>query len=248
MDGDTKRRHSNQHGFTLIEVALAISILAVMVVLNYKILTSIIEAKQLLDDQRDGMFIANSLLTRLSRELQLASAGRPLLPSCDAAGSASNSGSGNQATSGPRYVLIGEEKSSSNVRGDTITFLARDAGQYIPDGGTHSGVVQITYRVEPDPDQKGVKDATQLLVRDEVPYRQPVARACQDALHFPITKNLVGLEFNYFDKKANQWSSSWNNEKAAKLPQIVQFKVTLRSPGGHEETYTSAVALKSPPQ
>ncbi len=65
-------RSSSQSGLTLLEVILAISILAIMMSLNYRILVGIVEAKTAIDDKREGMFIANSVLTRISRELQLA--------------------------------------------------------------------------------------------------------------------------------------------------------------------------------
>ena len=32
--------------------------------------------------------------------------------------------------------------------------MALEGGQYLPDGGTHSGVVQITYRVDKDPEAR----------------------------------------------------------------------------------------------
>lgn len=243
-----QHRHRNSAGFTLLEVILAISILSVMVALSYRVITGIIEAKRLLDDQRDGMFIADAVLTRLSRELQLTANKRPLLPACDSVTtSTGNTGSSsNPAATMPSLYLLGEEKQlGMNLRGDSLTFVAREAGQYIPDGGTHSGVVQITYRVAPDPDQANSRDATYLLVRDEIPYRRPVDRACQAALHFPITKNLVGLEFMYLDKRTNQWTTSWGDDKMGRLPQVIQFKLTLSTPGGQLQTLTSAVALRA---
>ena len=85
-------KRANQRGFTLIELTLAISVLAVMVMLNYKTLRGLIEAKLALDDKRDGMYIANSLLTRMARELQLivptTTAPGPIIPNCDSLGPA----------------------------------------------------------------------------------------------------------------------------------------------------------------
>jgi prepilin-type N-terminal cleavage/methylation domain-containing protein len=53
-------------GFTLIEVIIAIGILAVMMTINYRILRGIVEAKREIDYRREGMYIANSTLTRMS--------------------------------------------------------------------------------------------------------------------------------------------------------------------------------------
>lgn len=235
-----------RNGFTLLEVTIAISILSVMVLLNYKTIRGLIEAKLLLDDKRDGMFIANSVLTRISREIQLATSQRALLPPCDSLGpvpaGAAAAGTAAPDPAAPRLVFKSEE--SGIGAGPSLTFLAKEAGQYIPDGGTHSGIVQITYRIEEDPDQRGARERTLLLVREEVPHRLPATRACADVIRFPITKNLVSISFQFFDKRAEEWSASWSNEKSVRLPNIVQFKLTLATPQG-QETYTTAVPILS---
>lgn len=229
------RPSSVQAGLTLIEVTMAIAILAVMMALNYKVIMGLVRAKSVVDDQRDGLYIANSVLTRISRELQLAVKGTSIVQ-CD-------SSAPPQSTTPPVFVC--EQKSESGSRTDSLTFMAREAGQYIPDGGTHSGLVQITYRAAPDPDQKGAKDSTLLLIRDEVPISRNKDKACANAIRFPITKNLVSLEFQFFDKRNNEWVQEWTGPRAFTLPTIVQFKVGLRTDDGTLQTYTSAVAIRS---
>jgi type II secretory pathway pseudopilin PulG len=247
------RRYTSQAGITLLELVLAISILVIIMALNYSILKGVVQAKNIIDDKRDGMFIANSVLTRLARELQMATEGRALLPSC-----ASLTGGAQQqqqqpngapsSPSEPRRVLVGEYGAlGQDSRNDTLTFLAKEAGQYIPDGGTHSGIVQITYRVEQDPEARPDKSEvkTYLLVRDEVPYQRPPEKACANAIRFPITKDLVSLSFKYYDKKSKAWSDTWNENRSVRLPTIIQFTVTLKTPAGELESYTSSIALRS---
>jgi prepilin-type N-terminal cleavage/methylation domain-containing protein len=234
-------------GFTLLEVTIAIAILAVMLTLNYKILKGVIGAKQLIDDRRDGMYIANSVLTRMVRELQLA-VKRPILPSCDSAmaqNPATNPGDTPNPTDpqqpGSKPVLIGE----AGLNGASITFLAKEAGQYIPDGGTHAGVVQITYRVAKDPEQKGSGDDGLVLVREELPNTKPLARACKSVLRFPITNNLVDLRFRFYDGKTKEWSEAWTGQQSTKLPEIIQFTISLKSPAGAVQSYTTSVHINS---
>lgn len=243
---------ASQRGLTLLELILSVSILSVIILLNYSLLRGVIRAKTIIDDKRDGMFIANSVLTRLARELQLTTASRPLLPSCGTLSQAPNGSQGSSGSSGavntPRLVLVGEPgKTGQGVPNDTLTFLAKEGGQYIPDGGTHSGIVQITYRVEPDPDQSSLSSErkTFLLIRDETPYQRPPTRACKNAIRFPITKDLVSLRFKYFDGKTKEWSDTWTDTKSVRLPSLIQFSLTLKTPAGELETYTSAVALRS---
>jgi hypothetical protein len=244
---------SSQRGVTLLELILSVSILSAIILLNYSLLRGVIRAKTIIDDKRDGMFIANSVLTRFARELQLATNSRPLLPSCASLSQAPNGsqnpagGSGSGAPATPRLVLVGEPgMTGGELPNDTLTFLAKEGGQYIPDGGTHSGIVQITYRVEPDPDQSSLsaERKTFLLVRDETPYQRPPTRACKNAIRFPITKDLVSLKFTYFDAKTKEWSDTWTDKQSVRLPSIIQFSLTLMTPAGELETYTSAVALR----
>ena len=230
MSASQQPRHRS-HGFTLIEVILAISILSMMVVLNYRMIKNLIESKIIVDDKREAMFVANSVLTRLTRELQLAVTKPTLLPPCDQA---------NTTRPLTAFVATGGDQG----QGPVLTFSAREAGQYIPDGSTRSGVVQITYRVDNDPDAKSDKDATLLLVREEMPNRNPPQLACKSVIRFPISSNLVNLEYKFFDKKTREWSSDWTGPKSSNLPDIIQFSLTLKSPKGDIDTYTTAVALQ----
>jgi type II secretion system protein J len=218
-------------GFTLIEVILAISILSIMVVLNYRMIKNLIDAKLIVDDKREAMFVANSVLSRLTRELQLAVVKPKLLPPCD-------------QPNPSRSPLVFMATAGTQGTGAVLTFSAREAGQYIPDGGTRSGVVQLTYRVESDPDSKGDKNAGLLLVREEMPNRNPLEAACKNVIRFPITSNLVNLEYQFYDKKLREWSNDWSGPKSSALPDIVQFSLTLKSPKGDVDTYTTAVTLK----
>lgn len=222
-----------ESGFTLVEVILAISILSVMVVLNYRLIKNLIDTKIVVDDKREGMFIANSVLNRLTRELQLAVTNPKLMPPCDTPGAPR-----------PNAVLIAEDGSKGQGKGPTITFSAREAGQYIPDSNSRAGVVQITYRVEQDPDQKDNSDNPGLLlVRDEVPNKNPVDVSCKKTIRFPITNQLVNLEYKFFDKRTKEWLPAWTGPQSATLPGIIQFSITLKSPKGALDTYTTAVAL-----
>jgi prepilin-type N-terminal cleavage/methylation domain-containing protein len=242
----SSRIHCSQ-GFTLLEVTIAVAILAVMLALNYKILKGVIGAKQLIDDRRDGMYIANSVLTRMVRELQLA-VKRPILPSCDSAAApnpadtpADTPNPTDPQQTGAKPVLIGE----AGLNGASITFLAKEAGQYIPDGGTHAGVVQITYRVAKDPDQKSSNDEGLVLVREEIPNTKPLERACKSVLVFPISNNLVDLRFRFYDGKTKEWSEAWTGQQSTKLPEIIQFTISLKSPAGAVQSYTTSVHINS---
>lgn len=232
-----QRRHSQEFGFTLIELIVALSLLAVVTTIAYGALSGILHTKQILDDSRDTRAVAHAILLRLSRELQLADPKSVLLPPKD-----------NPKSPYPaRVTLVGEPKEIGNNRnGDTLTFLALEGGQYMPDGGAHSGVVQITYRVEKDPDSnESGENETFYLVREETPLLRPAENAYKKSMVFPLTKNLVSLQFKYYDRDNEEWLSFWGKNDRVGLPAMVQFTFQLRSSRGQVKTLSSTVPLKA---
>jgi len=233
-------RRPNDSGFTLIEVIIAIAILAVMVTLNYQMLRGIVTAKELIEDRRDAMYIANSLLTRLSRELQLAVAmpGRSLFNCPD--GPVAAPPPQNQSA-GPARYLVG----TSDERGATIQFMAKGAGQQTADASGQTGVVMLKYSMQQDPERRSERDAPLALVRSETPSSGQILKDCGKEIHFPITTNLVAFSLRFFDNKAKTWSPNWDEQRAGKLPVIIEFTVSLMSPKGNVITATSAVRVTS---
>lgn len=232
LKGSTKHSRGSQSGFTLIEVAIAVGILAAMAVINYNTIMSFVESKLEIDDQRQSVFVANSVLGRLSRELLLATKGSPNLPPpCS-----------NPTGQRQNAVFLGGPGAAGD-EGQSIVFSAKDAGQHVHNGTTQSGIVTITYRVAPDPDKKGDKDAPLMLVREEMLNRPPFDVACKNAIRFPITNQLVNMEFKFYDQANSQWLPDWTGQQAANLPDVVQFTLSLKSAKGRVTTYTSAVKL-----
>ena len=227
----------SDRAFTLVEVVIAISVLAIIMVVTYSALGQIIRTKQVLDDSREVKAIVNSVLVRMTRELQLAKAGFPLLPERDKLDQPNK----------PSINLIGEPlKLDENQSGDRITFLAAQGGQYIPDGAAHTGDVQITYRVEEDPEQKNNPGRTRYLIREELPYIRNAEKAYEQAMIFPVTNRLVSLKFRYFDPRSSRWVNSWGMTPSnVKLPRLVEFEVKLKSANGNMESFRTAVALRS---
>lgn len=230
-------RRVRSSGFTLIELVIALGIFGIVMTVAYLSLTSITEAKQTLDDTRDVGQVADAVLSRMTRELQLAFAGIPIMPPPDRL----------NAPNSAKVNLIGEEDTLPNgLPGDSVTFLAMEGGQYLPDGGAHSGVVQISYRVQEDPEQSGSnREATYYLVRQETPYTRPFDKAYQKTMVFPITRDLVSLQFQYLDKDGQSWTGTWGKDNKLNLPQLVRFSLQIRTPRGAIETFTTTVPLRS---
>lgn len=228
-------RFSHEEGFTLLEIVISIALLAIVLSIAYGALSNIIRSKQALEDGRDARTIANAILNRFTRELQLAHAGTKILPP-----------RGNtKADVPPKQYLVGESDTLANgENGDSIRFVAMEGGQYLPDGGTHSGLVQIGYRIEEDPDQEQGRDASYFLIRDETPHSRPFDDAYKKTMTFPISNQIVGMRFSYYDAEEDAWHSDWGNEERTGLPTIVKFIVQVRSKRDNIETYSTWVPLE----
>lgn len=240
------RTDMRQRGFTLIEVSIAILILSLILTTAYSSLGQIIRSKQYLDDERDGTMIANSILTRLTREFQLMyfqPGTSIILPDDTPAERQQSVGS-----------LDGIENVENGRRADSLTFLALEGGQYLPDGGTHSGVVQISYRVETKKTSSRLpqsnisnRDDSELwqLIREEIPYIRPAKEAYKKLISFPVTSRLYSIAIDYFDPDKEEWVASWGEERRSRAPSLIRFTVQTKSPQGALDTFSTMVPLQS---
>lgn len=131
------------------------------------------------------------------------------------------------------------------TRLDRVTFIALEGGQYLPDGGSHSGLVQLTYRAEQDPEDRGAENEKYYLVREESPYIRPYERAYEKTMVFPVTDALVELHLRYFDAESSRWVEEWLEDNNRGLPRMVEFSITLRSNSGKLETFTTSVPIRT---
>lgn len=236
---------SAQKGFTLIEIVIAIAILAVILGTAYATITQILNAKRFLDDKRDVSFTAYSIIGRLSREFQLTVGDTALI---------FTSNDPNSSASGTLNLLGQAEGNTTSGFRDSVTFVASEGGQYLPDGGTHTGLVQITYRVAKDP-EKGTDNQDLSLIREEVPYatlpntnnqkdwEEAKEKAFSQRMVFPVTENVVSFHLNYYDIDNEKWLRTWDEDKKGTVPALIHFNVVLRSPLGEIETYSSMVPI-----
>ena len=168
----------------------------------------------------------------MAREIQLASSVKLLPPKKTP----------NQPYPSNVYLEGNQEDLGDGRRADTLTFMANEGGQYLPDGGTHTGFVQISYRVEKDPDDRDSL-APFYLIREETPETsrsQAPDQLYDKSMVFPVTKLIHSLEFRYFDPDQKEWSTTWNNQHQD-LPALVEFTIKLESSDGQVESFTTAV-------
>jgi prepilin-type N-terminal cleavage/methylation domain-containing protein len=229
-----KRKSINNLGFTFLEIVISISILALIMSVTYSTLTQIIRAKKILDDSRDGKAIADALLSRLVRELQLALPDSPVMPPPKNL---------NQPRPGqPRLIANRVEKNGSIF--SEITFVTLSDRQLLPDGRKQAPIVQISYKTVPA--QSINTDSEQLsLVREETPYIKPFEQAYKKSVAFPVAQDLISFEFSFFDERSEKWLNLWppKNSTPTRLPCLIQMLFKIRSPLGGIQSYSTIVYI-----
>jgi prepilin-type N-terminal cleavage/methylation domain-containing protein len=227
------RANSEQSGFTLIEILVAISIFASITVVLYSSATGVVNQKQLLDDRRSLELLSEQVMGRMVRELSVSqgSSGQHLLPP------PGSSGDARLAT-----ALRTDVATVDNAELDSISFITTNTGQYIPGVERHWGPIQITYRAAKDPESPtGLS-----LVREETPIIQPPEKAYQKTVRFPITNQITGLRFRLYDANRRGWEKVWGDTAArTTMPAMIEIQISLRASRGLASTYTTTVTPES---
>lgn len=237
-----------EKGFTLVEVVIAISIMSLIFMISYRAINQIGISKNEIDNEREAMQIANTILTRFTREFQMAIMDdRSQFPESEIRD----------------YKFIGDDETiSGGEDGDSVTFMAKEAGQFIPGGQSHSGVVMITYKVEKNPDYRVGRDDKELfqLIREETPvfvvgnnttsnrYIVESKRLKEQRMVFPITDKLVSLDFKYFDHGAREWQSDWkekHRQGQTSIPGMIRMKIKIKTDLGKVMTFATAVPIEA---
>ena len=228
------RSNRVERGFTLIEVVIAIAIFASVGVVLFTTAGGFARAKKQLDNRRGIELLSEQVLSRL-----LSEGGR-------AYGGAEHRLISQQGGSAPAAAVPPLFRGVAGKEGeddrDVVTFIIERGGQFLPDQQSNRGPVQVTYQLAEDPESStGVA-----LTREEIPLITPLAAAQKTRMVFPITKSIRSFRCRFFNQNRQQWSASWGDtpDTASRLPDVIEFQITLVAVGGLEHSYTTAVRLR----
>ncbi len=217
-----------QKGFTFIEIVLAISILAIIMTVTQSILIQMIRSKKILDNMRDIDLVLNNVSNRLNRELQLVQKeSLPLETDCNS----------RTVTVGNKIYLCGQAKEKKGARYDSISFMSRNAkqylrGKYIAKAKRVSDLVFISYHVEKGKREKGesLSDEKYWLIRDEVPVtgndNDGYELQTESKMTFPVYKDISEFKLHYYNKAEEAWEDSWN--ELGELPSLIEFTIKIK--------------------
>jgi general secretion pathway protein J len=220
----TARRsaRATQAGFTLIEVMLALAILAFITTIMWGAFSQTANDKRTLEAAQDRLHTVRVALMRMSRELEMAYI----------------SGSENTALPNPRTFLT----SSSHRDVDELSFSSF-AHQRLRAGLAEGDTSVISYYGEPDPDDRRITN----LMRRETRRLQAEDPKNIPAEAYVLCPNVVRVKFDFYDHKLKEWQSEWNTINASGtqyLPTHVRITLTVLDERGREVTYSTDARIQ----
>jgi general secretion pathway protein J len=223
MTAASAPRRRGTAGLTLIEVMVAVTILAIVATLMYGGFAQTSRNKSRVERQTDRVLAITSTLERMSRELQSAYVSAQLNPS--------------PSLQVVRTAFVGKDQGERD-RLDFTSFahqrLYRDAHE--------SDQCELAYFLTRDPDARGAW----------VLARRQQSRVDDDPLEGGrvevALRGVRGLQLEYFDPVINDWTSSWDTMQAAgqpnRLPAQVKIVLTVDSDDGRSTVkYATRVSL-----
>jgi len=195
-----------QAGFTLLEVTVAVAILAIAVSLVWGSFWGVLRAKERIEAIEGRTRELRMGLGRLVRDL-----GHAYISKHDALGAIE-----------PRTFLIGDHHMGS----DQVSF------SYMGHVALRSGLEEaetaiVTYFVDSDPEDRArqhlFRRETRRIGEEDPQERAPAFVVCQD---------VVKLRLEYFDKLQDEWRDEWDTKNADgqpdRLPSRVRITLTLK--------------------
>jgi type II secretion system protein J len=200
-------------GFTLLEVMIAMTILAMMSLLLYTSMSSTMSGKED-TEKKDNMNHSVALaFNKISNDLQMAF----LLPGPDFLG-----------TDGTRKTVFkGTE--------DKMDFASFSHVRYLKDA-PEADFGEVGYSLEDNKDDEG---GGKLLMRREAKVLDD--KPDEGGTLEPLVEGVKEIHFSYFDTKKNDWLKSWDSsqlENSNQLPRAVKIEIKVQDPSSEEDVYS----------
>lgn len=203
----TARR--GEQGFTLVELVLAIAILAFMMLVAWSVITGTVFARKNLQERQERDHEIRVAMAVMVRDLS----------------SAYLSSNEEQGVIERRTMFIG--KVGSDV--DDLRFSTM-AHRVLWADANESEQTVVAYSAETDPDKTSVKN----LVRREQ-RRQSNEPSRQEPAELDLLlRDVQRVQFEYYDWKAKEWKGDWDSTKPdaerGRVP--TRVRITLELPNG----------------
>ncbi len=217
-----RARRSSQTGLTLLEVMLAIAILAVMMTLAWKTISNTSDAKKTFEAYEERNHELRMALGRIVRDLEHAYLSRNEDPNA----------------AHPRTMFIAK----SSLRLPDIRFSTLDHSVLWADANESEQTV-ISYVPHDDREHPGAVDwirREQRRMSNEPPEEEP-------ADYDVLVHDIVAAKLEFWNWKNNDWQDTWDTTQAdgqrGWLPSRVRITITVKGPDDKEIKLTTQARI-----
>lgn len=205
-----------RHGFTLLEILLAISILAIMGLMVFGSFRSLVDTTQAAENALDKLHLSDSVLSQIDEALH------------SAVFFDSDPG---------RYTFL-YKKGTGKPPGDTLSWVTRSKAFLPAEYPTREGLNRIELSV------REVDGETGLAVRAYSSLRDPQSDEAEDVEPWMISKSVKGLELFFYDIGEQDWVDDW--ERNNQLPVTLALKLYVEGDGPDAEMRVHTLAVEIP--
>jgi type II secretion system protein J len=203
------REAPNQHGFTLLEVMIAVVILAAMSLAMYGATSSMLSGKEASETRDEFYHSVTFALEKISDDVHMAF----IVKSKDLLGVRFDG----------EYAFDGKE--------DRLDFITFSHLRYIRDA-KESDSAEVSYFLVPDPENTG----SRILMRRESAV---IDKNLQEGgVSYPLLHGVRSLRFEYLaSDKEDEWKQIWDSQSldaGNKLPRAVRIQIELTAPDEEE--------------
>lgn len=231
MHGSKKPGYPDQAGFTLLEVLVAVTLVAVMAVGLWAVFRISIQSWSRGTEFMDNNQRHRSILNLVRK--QLASASGVLIPPQPPTG-----------TLPPGAYAVGRGLLVFDGTENSLQFLSLNSLHF----QESPGLTLVSYEVDQD------ESGNYSLVEREARYlgQMPGEGSPEfGSRAIPIFENLTSCVFEYYDPgdavNPSQWVPEWDGQDLGRLPLAVSMTMVSRDPGGNIQNRHMVVPIKAEP-
>ncbi len=200
-------------GFTLVEVVVAVSILALIGLVTFITLSNSLKTRDILEEEDRVNQAARIAMSRIRRDFSLAYLTK-----------------NTAAINSYRTIFVGQDDNGA----DRAWFASLSHQRRFRDS-RESDQTEITYWTVDDPEA----DRAMVLMRREAPRIDQEPE--KDGSIAPIAYGVRAFDLSYLDHQSAEWRSEWDSTGAdtpSRLPRAVRVTLTLLAPDPDDEERT----------
>jgi general secretion pathway protein J len=207
-----------KRGFTLLEVMVAMSVVAVLSVTLFYAFAGLSRTRGILEENADIHTMGRVAMLRIQREVSLAFLTSLRIP-----------------TGSYETRFFGED--SDPV--DLLSFTSLSHERIVRDA-QESDQTEISYFEESDPESGYL-----MLMHREAPRIDDDMET--GGVVLPLSRRVKSLNFRYFDEQKRKWLDDWDSDaldQASRLPFMVSIELVLVDTEGEEHPFRSRVFVR----